>query len=310
MVPLRVFGGRSFLAPVWLVPILILSPGPESTSASPRRDQARPSERESHPGTEPAFPAAAGDLAAPQAAAIETDGDSKDPESPHLAIQIGTDFKNVFTTKSNLAIVGAGLGAAWSVSPLDQRIATSRFNSELKGGTTLDRVFEPGEFLGSAWLQGGGALAVYGMGKLFSQRGVEELGRDLVRAQVVNQALTQMIKYGAGRQRPDGGNPRSFPSGHASGVFSTATVLQRHYGWKVGIPAYAMAGYVAASRLNEARHYLSDVVFGAALGILSGRMVTIGRGRARFALQPMAGPAGTGLQLTWVGPEKRSVKGR
>ena len=52
--------------------------------------------------------------------------------------------------------------------------------------------------------------------------------------------------------------------------FASAAVLQEHFGWKVGLAAYAGAAYVATSRLSERQHYLSDVVFGAAVGIAAG----------------------------------------
>ena len=207
------------------------------------------------------------------------------------------DFKNVFTRKENAYTIGIGLGAAWAASSLDDRIATSSFNSERYGGTGLDKTFEPGEMLGSAVVQMGGAFATYGLGKLWSQSGMADLGRDLVRAQIVTQTLTIGIKAAVRRERPDGSNNRSFPSGHASTSFATATVLQSNYGWQVGIPAYAAAGFVAASRLNEDRHYLSDVVFGAALGIMVGRTVTVRIGKGRFLVIPVAGPGEVGVQL-------------
>src|SRR5436190_2211768 len=72
-------------------------------------------------------------------------------------------------------------------------------------------------------------------------------GRDLVRAQISAASFTYAIKYAVDRQRPNG-DPRSFPSGHAAASFATATVLQEHYGWKLGLPAYAMAAYVAGER--------------------------------------------------------------
>ncbi len=62
------------------------------------------------------------------------------------------------------------------------------------------------------------------------------------------------------------------------------------YGWKVGAPAYAVAGYVAGSRLSENKHYLSDVIFGAAVGIMVGRTVTIDLAEARFAVSPLLTP--------------------
>lgn len=224
-----------------------------------------------------------------------------DEPRPNLVRQIGRDFKSVFTTKENLVIAGVGLGAALAVSPLDDRIAFGRFNSEINEGGALDDVFEAGTPLGGFAVQVGGAFATWGFGKLFSHPGAEDLGRDLIRAQVVTQSLTLAVKLSVGRTRPDGSDNRSFPSGHASGSFATATVLQRHYGWRVGIPAYGVAGYIAASRLSNARHYLSDVVFGAAVGILVGRTVTIGVGKNRFAVSPLVVPGGGGVQFTWVG---------
>jgi hypothetical protein len=220
-------------------------------------------------------------------------------KGPNLFKQIGTDFRNIFTTKENLYIIGAGLGAAWAAGSYDQQITTSRFNSELFEGVPTDQVFEAGGVGGGALVQMGGAFAAFGIGKLIKNPEVESLGRDLVRAQILTQSITQVIKYSVGRTRPDGSSNNSFPSGHASGTFATATVLQRRYGWKVGIPAYGFAAFVAASRLSENKHYLSDVVFGAAIGIMGGRTVTLGRGRVRFALSPMIPPGGgMGVQAT------------
>ncbi|GMR23170.1 MAG: hypothetical protein BMS9Abin37_1577 [Acidobacteriota bacterium] len=225
--------------------------------------------------------------------------------SPNLFRQIGLDFKHVFTRKESLVIVGVGLGAAGVASFFDDEIANSRFNSKKDAGRTSDEILDPGTVLGSFVVQVGGAFAAYGLGKLFSKPGLERLGRDLVRAQVVTQTLTFGVKVAVGRERPDGSNNKSFPSGHASGSFATATVLQRHYGFKVGIPAYVVAGYIAASRLSENKHYLSDVVFGAAVGILGGRTVTVGLENKQFAMGPMLVPGGIGVQFTWLGTSRK-----
>jgi hypothetical protein len=194
-----------------------------------------------------------------------------------------------------------GLGAAWAAGRFDQELAASGLNSELHPGTGLDAAFEAGEILGGSAAQLGGAFAAYGFGKLVENEEVERVGRDLVRAQIVTQSLTLGVKLLVRRERPDGSNQASFPSGHASGAFATATVLGRHYGWKVGLPAYAVAGYIATSRLNEGKHYLSDVVFGAAVGILVGRTVTVEIAGARFAVSPTLPTGGIGVQMTWQG---------
>jgi membrane-associated phospholipid phosphatase len=145
-----------------------------------------------------------------------------------------------------------------------------------------------------------GAAATYALGKLTGSPRVTQVGADLVRAQIVAQGVTAAIKMSVTRGRPDG-TEFSFPSGHASVTFASATVLQRNFGWKVGVPAYGVAAYVAASRIQAKRHFLSDVAFGAAIGIAAGRTVTIGHGGGRFALAPIAAPGGAGVSFTWVG---------
>jgi membrane-associated phospholipid phosphatase len=57
---------------------------------------------------------------------------------------------------------------------------------------------------------------------------------------------------------------------------------------------------VAAGRIHDRRHYLSDVAFGAALGIVAGRTVTVGSGRNQFEVGPMATPGGMGIGFTRV----------
>jgi membrane-associated phospholipid phosphatase len=143
----------------------------------------------------------------------------------------------------------------------------------------------------------GGATAVYVVGRMLHSPRAAAFGSDLVRAQVLDTLLTQAIKVTVDRTRPDGGS-YSFPSGHASSSFATATVIAKYFGWKFGVPAYAAASYVAASRLSENQHYLSDVVFGASLGVISGRTVTVGRSRLGFA--PMASLHGIGLSMVRI----------
>ena len=217
---------------------------------------------------------------------------------PTLFKQIAIDFKNVFTTRENLWILGGGLGASLAVKPLDDGISNGRFNSEVSQGIGLDRVFESGEIVGGALFQVGSAVTTFGMGRLLANPELENFGRDLVRAQIVTQGLTQAGKHAVRRMRPDGSSKKSFPSGHSSGTFATATVIQRHFGWRLGGPAYGLASYVAASRLSENKHYLSDVVFGAAVGILVGRTVTFGIGPSQFRVSPAAVPAGAGVRVS------------
>jgi membrane-associated phospholipid phosphatase len=123
-----------------------------------------------------------------------------------------------------------------------------------------------------------------------------EAGRDLLRAQLSAAGWTYAVKYAVRRTRPNG-DPRSFPSGHASATFATATVLEEHYGWKVGVPAFAAAAYTAASRVTDDKHWASDVVFAAFLGLASGRTVTIRLRRTVVSMTPLIVPGGGGVAV-------------
>lgn len=148
-------------------------------------------------------------------------------------------------------------------------------------------------------MQLGGAVATYAIGRLTNRPGVTHIGGDLIRAGALAQVMTHGIKITTQRTRPDG-TGLSFPSGHTASAFASATVVQRHYGWKAGVPAYALATFIGASRLSENRHYLSDVIFGATIGIVAGRTVTIGHGPYRFALAPLVTPGGAGIAFLQI----------
>jgi membrane-associated phospholipid phosphatase len=165
---------------------------------------------------------------------------------------------------------------------------------------SFEEGFEPGNIIGGLPFQLGGAFATYTVGRLTNSPRVATAGADLIRAQTLAQAMAWAVKSGARRTRPDG-TSYSFPSGHTASAFATATVVQKNFGWKAGIPAFGVASYVAASRIQSKRHYLSDVAFGAAIGVLAGKTITIGHGSARMAVGPMAAPGGAGIAFTVLG---------
>lgn len=205
------------------------------------------------------------------------------------------DFR-LLPSKQTATILAIGATGAWLSNVAADRGATR----VMSRSETLDEILDPGVTIGSARMQLAGALATYGVGRLSRSPKVASLGADLLRAQLLTQTLTAGIKMSVRRTRPDG-TQFSFPSGHSSVSFASATVIQRHFGLKAGIPAYAVASFVAASRVQERRHFLSDVAFGAALGIAAGHTVTVGRGRASFALAPTVVPSGAGVSLNWLG---------
>lgn len=87
-------------------------------------------------------------------------------------------------------------------------------------------------------------------------------------------AVTYGLKYMVKKKRPDRSDNRSFPSGHSSLAFADASFVMRRYGWKFGVPMYAVAGYVAWGRTYARKHDLWDVAAGAAIGTAVGLIAT------------------------------------
>ncbi len=78
------------------------------------------------------------------------------------------------------------------------------------------------------------------------------------------------LKYTVQRPRPDGSQNNSFPSGHTATSFMTATMLHKEYGWRspwFSIGAYTVATASGFSRILNNKHWMTDVVGGAAVGI-------------------------------------------
>jgi len=204
------------------------------------------------------------------------------------------DFMRMASSQ-NLALATFGVAGAATAHTFDGRVSSSRW---VMTGTS--DMFQPGQTVGGVLVQAGAAVGTYAIGRATGNSRVADIGAKLFRAQVTAQATTQAIKFGTRRVRPDG-STLSFPSGHTASAFATASVLQRELGWKAGAPAYALAAWVAASRVQMHRHYLSDVIAGATVGLLAGRSVTVGSGKAKFAISPMVVPGGVGANFVKVG---------
>jgi len=112
-------------------------------------------------------------------------------------------------------------------------------------------------------------------------------------------ATTFALKYTVKRERPDGSNDRSFPSAHTMFAFQGATFVHQRYGFTYSIAAYLGAAFVGYSRIEADKHYLGDVLAGAAIGSLSSWFFT-----DRYKgvdIQPMAkeGTYGFSIAYKW-----------
>lgn len=128
------------------------------------------------------------------------------------------------------------------------------------------------------------AFVVAGVPVGMAVSGLIKKDKELVRnacvtaiASALNAGITNALKYSINRDRPfvtypdivkksKAGSP-SFPSGHTSSAFATATSVSLLYPkWYIIAPSYLYAGTVAYSRMDLGVHYPSDVLAGALIG--------------------------------------------
>ena len=242
------------------------------------------------------------------AAATAVEVQTEEPPAPThtglsaLARTTVSDFAALPRRTSTWVILGIGGGLALIAHPIDHT-----FNSHVVGSRAVGRFFAPGKVIGSSWVQAGTSIGLYVVGRyVIPHEGepktntITHLGYDLLRAQVVSQALVQSVKRAVRRDRPTG-ECCSFPSGHAASAFALASVLERHFGYRSAWPTLAIATYVGASRLHDNRHFLSDVVFGASIGMATGWTIVGRHGKVDYTLLPVPVRGGFKLVFTRVG---------
>ena len=176
------------------------------------------------------------------------------------SFQIKEGIKRSINDNDSKIIVIAGLIGAGIASKYD-----NSFQKEIESKGLMSKgLAQVGEYWGPA-----GSLLLWG--SFIGHEKKEDRLKYAVGGFIANGIITYGIKYATRRTRPDESNMRSFPSGHTSNSFLTATIAHEIYGNKVGIPAYALAFITGLSRLHDNKHYASDVIFGAALGTSIGK---------------------------------------
>lgn len=207
---------------------------------------------------------------------------------------VGHDYTAFFSTDTAAWYVTGG-AAAGMVHIWDQDINQAMADP----APSTQQELEGGDDYGNLTLQVPLAVGWWVTGRAMGSARTRDAGRDLLRAQISATSWNYALKFAVGRTRPNG-DPRSFPSGHATAAFATAMVLQDHYGWKVGVPFFAAATYTAISRLSIQKHWASDVTMGAFVGIASARTVTLHLRQKRVALAPFTVPGGWGVGLVGI----------
>lgn len=199
--------------------------------------------------------------------------------------QIHTDHLRLLPI---LAIGGALTAAAW---PNDHAVERRANDAPLLdiGGSDI------GDIYGSGYSLLALSAGTWGVGLVAGDRYTRQTAGLMFEGLAIDGALVFGTKHLVGRTRPDASDHLSFPSGHTSGAFTFATILSRRYGWRLGAVGYTLATMTAGARLEDDRHYLSDVIAGATIGIVVGRWVTRDRTHNSHLPQLVANSRGVGL---------------
>jgi membrane-associated phospholipid phosphatase len=151
--------------------------------------------------------------------------------------------------------------------------------------------------LGAAWL----------IGTATGSERVQDVAGHTLQAGLTAGLAATTLKFLTGRDRPNGGSDAdhfspfrtgdtSFPSGHTALAFGIATALANEFeGTWDDIGLYGLATLTGLSRINDNKHWLSDVLGGAAVGVLAGRWAT----RSHRQLPITVGPSGIGFSFSF-----------
>ena len=174
---------------------------------------------------------------------------------------------------NNAALLGLSLGAAIGIrQDLDGQVRDNTARHPERWGRFSNSL---GRF-GEAQYQVAGLAALYAYSRWQRDEELHDLSHTMFSAFTLTGLTTLAVKGISNTDRPSddwNGGQYGFPSYHAASSFTMAAVLDEYYGARVGLPAYALAGLISWSRIDERDHDLSDVVFGAALGYVIGKSV-------------------------------------
>lgn len=179
-----------------------------------------------------------------------------------------------------------------------------RSNSIARAGNRFGTLQFAGPLLAAGWLTG----------IVVNEPSVSDASARALAAGAIAGGITAVLKVGFGRVRPrDGGDPdsfrpftsnASFPSGHTTLAVAIATSLAHSTPdpWS-DVALYGAAGLTGFARINDDKHWLSDVVGGALIGFLVGRRLH--HRRDAGSVQPVVGPGGVGVAIPLGGPPSR-----
>jgi membrane-associated phospholipid phosphatase len=201
--------------------------------------------------------------------------------------------------------------ASAALLPLDRRVESAFRGPSAQRSAFLQNGAHALNFAGGAGTVLA-ASALFGVGRLAGSPMLARAGLHAGEAIVLGASATALMKTAIGRQRPNvesgdaddfvpgrgfRGNHGSLPSGHTMAAFAFASTVSAEVrrdhprlGAVVGPILYTGAALVGGARMYDDQHWASDVVMGAGIGLVAGRVTTaFGQAHARGWLEGLAG---------------------
>lgn len=222
------------------------------------------------------------------------------------------DTKEVFTTPARWTsrdwlITGGIVAGIGTVAVFDEEIERGIRHAR---SDTATKIFDNIQPLGNEY-----AIGIVGTfylaGEIFKDPRAKATALDSIAATAIASGLIDnSLKYVVGRGRPTDGKGAydfqpfsgrdSFASGHTTEAFALASVISEHYDepW-IRFTSFSLAGAVGYARLNNNRHWPSDVLAGAAIGTFVGKVVVrFNRKHRSVLIEPVLSSNLKGAQLS------------
>jgi hypothetical protein len=213
-------------------------------------------------------------------------------------------------------LIAGGVAGTTGLLLLADKELNDTWRDDIRSGT-VDDFLDVMELFGSSRFIVLGSVAGYAAGEVVGSPQAKEASLLVAQSFVLSAGFTQGMKFAFRRDRPDDSRDdqysffsstasktnSSFASGHATNAFSLASVLTEVYSpnapW-LGWVLYPIATATALARVNNERHWASDVFLGSALGYFIGKMVvrfSPFRGNPDVSVVPLTDGDTTGLKI-------------
>ena len=204
------------------------------------------------------------------------------------------------------AVAAPEMRLHWAATAMGA-LAVSRLDSWATSGEVRGKIMsQPQAFIGDKWGDPVAAIvalpSIFLADKILGHSSADTKNRlEFAVASLVSVGITTVVaKELFRRKRPNGIGHRSFPSGHTSIAFAVAEVVRQLYGNLASAPFYLLAVNTGLSRIHDNKHYPSDIVAGAGLGIgIIRGFSMVDRAALPFSVSVNMGRTGIVARLSW-----------